>query len=41
MSNIIFLYQRYFFWKDMEDFNRANYWLSRIKEYEETYGGNK
>jgi hypothetical protein len=41
MSNILFLYQRYFFWKDMEDFNRANYWLSRIKEYEQIQGGNK
>ncbi len=35
MNDKLFLYQRYFFWKDMGDVNRMNYWLSRIKELEE------
>ncbi len=29
------LYRRYFFNRDMGDMSRANYWLSRIKEYEQ------
>jgi hypothetical protein len=33
-SQLLFLYQRYFFNKDMGDVQRANYWLGRIKEYE-------
>jgi len=28
------LYIRYFFWRDMGDSNRANYYLLRIKEIE-------
>ena len=32
-SQLLFLYQRYYFNRDMEDVQRANYWLSRIKEY--------
>jgi hypothetical protein len=35
MTSLLFLYQRYYFWRDMGDANRANYWLSRIKEYKE------
>jgi hypothetical protein len=34
-SDLLFLYQRYYFWRDMGDVSRANYWLSRIKEHEE------
>ena len=33
-SQLLFLYQRYYFNKDMGDVQRANYWLGRIKEYE-------
>lgn len=33
-NKLLFLYQRYFFNKDIGDILRANYWLSRIKEYE-------
>lgn len=29
------LYIRYYFNRDIGDINRANYWLSRIKEYKE------
>jgi hypothetical protein len=29
------LYRRYFFNRDMGDMSRENYWLSRIKEYEQ------
>lgn len=29
------LYLRYFFNRDVGDISRANYWLSRIKEYEQ------
>lgn len=33
MTPLLFLYQRYYFWRDMGDIHRANYWLSRIEEY--------
>ena len=32
-SKLLFLYQRYFFNKDIGDTLRANYWLNRINEY--------
>lgn len=32
-SQELFLYQRYFFWRDMGDFTRAEYWLKRIEEF--------
>lgn len=32
-AHLLFLYQRYFFNRDIGDVNRANYWLSRINEY--------
>jgi len=35
MTSLLFLYQRYYFWRDMGDTNRANYWLCRIQEYKE------
>ena len=28
-----YLWQRYLFWRDMGDENRANYWLKRIEEF--------
>ena len=28
-----FLWQRYLFWRDMEDLHRANYWFKRIEEF--------
>jgi hypothetical protein len=33
-SKLLYLYQRYFFSRDIGDFIRAEYWLSRIKEYQ-------
>jgi len=33
-SKLLFLYQRYYFNKDMGDIQKANYWLNRIKEFE-------
>ena len=36
MDKLTELYVRYFFNRDIGDINRANYWLSRIKEYELT-----
>lgn len=36
MYTIEQLWQIYLFNKDMGDFNRANYWLKRIEEYNQT-----
>jgi hypothetical protein len=40
-SKLLFLYQKYLFWKDMEDINRSNYWLKRIEEYNNGNYNNK
>lgn len=34
---LIFLYQRYHFSKDMGDVARANYWMARINEYKKEH----
>lgn len=35
-NQLLFLIQRYIFNRDMGDFSRANYWLSRIEEYKKS-----
>lgn len=32
-KKLFYLWQRYLFWPDMGDENRANYWLKRIEEF--------
>jgi hypothetical protein len=36
-TELIFLYQRYQFNKDMGDVARANYWMARINEYKKLH----